>query len=293
MRTICVLINTYNPTKKLKKLLDDLACYLPGVKIALYDDGSNDEESKSIINEIRNNNRLILYNKNEVNLGLIETRNRAIFELEYDYVIVLDDDCRWKINKGHIEIISDFLKNTSLFAIALSVKEYVLNSVEWKNPCSEKEFREVATFLGGACIIDIHKFRKLGGYKYFGRYGGEELNISLRAFDMGWKIFGRHDYWCEHYPSLNYHLGEFEISKWKAELKFYSLLSNALCLAPLYICILIICRRLILGAFGLSLRERAKVFLRFLKNFKNIAKKRTAVKGSVFLYYFKLSRNYD
>ena len=293
MNDICIIINTYNPMKNLIHIAKDIIENIPNIPLIIYDDGSENKESLDIINIVVGISSRITCTVNENNIGLIATRNKALLKVNYDYAMIVDDDCRWP-NITAIDTLKDgFKKDPDLFAISLGLKEYTLDNFNWIHRSTSRSFQELATFLGGACILDVKKFKQLGGYKYFAKYGGEELNISLRAINRGWKIFGRQDLWCEHHPYIDQSIDHSDIKKWKAEAKYFSLFSNSLCLAPHYLSILIIGRRLLLGGFGLPFYSRLRILFSVLENYSTISQDREVLKTSTFVRYFKLSRAID
>jgi len=95
---ISIIVPVYNSEKTLKRCLDSIINQTyKNWQAILIDDGSFDK-SKNIIDEYVAKDRRFKYIVNEKNLGIAATRNKALEEVEGEYLAFIDSDDWWESN---------------------------------------------------------------------------------------------------------------------------------------------------------------------------------------------------
>ncbi len=124
------------------------------------------------------------------NVGVPAGRDRGLAELETPIVGFLDDDA---VMRGSTSAILDaFERDPQLGAVALRLVdedgETARRHVPRLGGKDPGRSGDVAFFLGGACAVRREAYDAVGGY--FGElfYGHEEVELSWRLVDAGWKI---------------------------------------------------------------------------------------------------------
>lgn len=103
---ISVIITNYNYSRYLKQCLDSVINQTyPFIEIIIVDDNSTDN-SKGIINEYFSLNDNIFPIYNNINLGVIESRNIGIEKSNGKYICFLDADDYWSLDKIEEQINS-------------------------------------------------------------------------------------------------------------------------------------------------------------------------------------------
>ncbi len=137
----------------------------------------------------------IKYFKIHQNLGVAGGRNFGIEKSTGDMLIFLDDDALLD-TKNAIELINDkFEKDPMIGILSFKIVNYFSRSIRReefphinKSLHPDKEF-ETSYFIGGGCAIKKEVFETCGFYPEDFFYGLEELDISFRALDKGYKIY--------------------------------------------------------------------------------------------------------
>jgi GT2 family glycosyltransferase len=124
------------------------------------------------------------------NLGVPGGRHRGMQMTSAEVVGFLDDDARLL---GHpTEIEHEFRADARLGAVSLRlVDEEGATSrrhIPRAGSANVAESGDVAYFLGGACAIRREAYEQVGGYFTELFYGHEEIELSWRLIDAGWRI---------------------------------------------------------------------------------------------------------
>lgn len=124
------------------------------------------------------------------NAGVPGGRDVGLAACSSDVVGFLDDDAVLRGSVGAIDAL--FVADPSLGAVSLRlVDEAGLTSrrhVPKAGRGDPAEAGDVAYFLGGACAVRREAYEQVGGYFTDLFYGHEEIELSWRLIDAGWKI---------------------------------------------------------------------------------------------------------
>ena len=96
-------------------------------EMVIVDDGSTDD-SQNIVMELAAKDQRICYYKNECNMGVAETRNRAIQLAKGKYIAFLDSDDLWKNNKLEKQIAWMEEKNSAFCYTACEIIDEMGNT---------------------------------------------------------------------------------------------------------------------------------------------------------------------
>lgn len=130
------------------------------------------------------------------NLGVAGGRNLGMQRASGDYLIFIDDDAVWKTENEVAKFVEIFDQNPKCGAIA--VKSYDPHSqqvIEFELPHPNKEYAknlsrkaEVPYFYGVGHAIRASAIQEIGDYpvRYF--YSMEEIDLSLRLIDKGYRL---------------------------------------------------------------------------------------------------------
>ena len=114
---ISLVITLYNQAKYLKLFYTSIQIQeLKDIEIIFVDDASNDNTSL-IINKLMENDKRIIYLKNNINKRTFYSRNRGILEAKGEYILIIDPD--------------DLLINNILIKVYETAKKYDLDIVQF------------------------------------------------------------------------------------------------------------------------------------------------------------------
>lgn len=231
--SISIIIPNYNG----KHLLEE---YLPyaidainkaGVKFELIivDDCSKDD-SVAFIKSTYPEARLLV---NEINKGFSYSCNRGIKISENELIFLLNSDVKLSINyfeqqfkyfaesdtfgvMGRIidmegDNIQDAARIPKFHGFKIKTKFYfTLNS----------EDMNYSFYLSGAnALIDAKKLKQIGGFnELFSPFYGEDLELSLRAWRLGWKCYYEHQSVCRHKTSSS--TNSYKTPQWVKRIYF-------------------------------------------------------------------------
>ena len=128
--------------------------------------------------------------QSERNLGVPGGRDLGVASTTAPLIGFLDDDAEFRGDTARI--IEEFAKDPRLGAVALRLVdengETDRRHVPRAGNGDPSESGDVAYFLGGACAIRREAYEQVGGYFTELFYGHEEIELSWRLLDAGWKI---------------------------------------------------------------------------------------------------------
>ncbi|TNV21255.1 glycosyltransferase [Buttiauxella sp. B2] len=194
---ISVGILSYKRTDLLLLTLLDIVKTQNEIELVLLNNNEDVCIYQEITSIISQNKKITLkYIWDNVNYGVAIGRRKIVDECSGDILFVFDDD----IHIENIDTIFDlcldsFIADESLASIAFNIKEYdtCINNI-FEIPHKNKKINmdeEFYTYyvIGAGNAIDVGKSRSVGNYpKDFGLYGFEEIDLSFRLINAGYKI---------------------------------------------------------------------------------------------------------
>lgn len=183
--------------------------YVPD-EIIIIDDCSTDD-TEEVAKLIIEKNKQIVFVKNDKNLGVVSTFNKAVSVSKSDYVVFLGADNRFQSN--YIELCKNILDSNSKIAIAYT--DYILfgknaksiyssmpqqfkgktideaffysNFPEYSSQVEILSTLKLKNFIHGSSMYRREAFEEVGGY-ILNKEQPEDYNLFYRIVKLGWQI---------------------------------------------------------------------------------------------------------
>jgi glycosyltransferase involved in cell wall biosynthesis len=151
----------------------------PRIRVAVLDDGSDDETS-----QLQSRYPAVRWRRWERSRGYLEARNYLMCGSDADFYLSLDDDA-WFINGDEISIAVQHMEmNPKVAAGAFDIL-----SPDRQKASPRSDPRPTHMFIGCGHILRISAVRECGFYVPGpGRYGSEEMDLCIRLLDRNWEI---------------------------------------------------------------------------------------------------------
>jgi GT2 family glycosyltransferase len=190
---VSYLIVSRNRCSDLREAVNSiLAQEYQNKEIIVVDNGSDDATGKLFETEF--NQRGITYVRSDKNLGVSGGRNLGLMHIKGEIIINLDDDAVLRDTRATEKIVGEFQANGEIGVLGFKIVDYRTGALEKgafpsknKNRNADKEF-ETSWFIGAGHAILRDAHRKAGVYRDFFPYGHEELDLSFRILEAGYKI---------------------------------------------------------------------------------------------------------
>ncbi len=216
---ISVIIPNYNGRLLLPEILPPLYEALENAQlpyeIIISDDCSTDE-TVLFLKENFTNTILL---QNQTNKGFSPTINKGIFAAKYDFLLLLNSDV--KLVKDYFKNLIPYFDNEDTFGVMGRIIGWDDDSIQdgGKYPTfhaakiktsgnyiplqSKAEDRLYSMYLSGAnAFVSREKMIKLGGFdELFAPFYIEDVELSFRAWRLGWKCYYEHNSICRHKTS--------------------------------------------------------------------------------------------
>jgi len=158
-------------------------------------------------------------------LGVAAGRNRLAKEAKGDYLIVLDDDARFRYKDSIEKVVNLFNIHDDVGLLAFKIVDIIDNEERGmripfprnairKNPEILNESQLVSYYLGGGHSMKKEVFDICGLYPDNLFFGGEELDLSYRILENGYKLFYVPDIVVDHFPDYTEVLSRATSSKY-------------------------------------------------------------------------------
>ena len=216
---ISVVIPNYNGKYLLPEILPPLYKALKNTnlfyEIIISDDCSTDNS----IQYIKDDYKDIIILRAEANKGFSPTINKGIFATKYDLILLLNSDV--KLSENYFENILPYFDNEDTFGVMGRIIGWENDDIQdgGKYPSfhgakiktsgnyipaqSNIENRLYSFYLSGAnAMVCAKKIKQLGGFnELFAPFYIEDVELSIRAWRMGYKCYYEHNAICRHKTS--------------------------------------------------------------------------------------------
>lgn len=219
---ISVIVITYSRKEGLKSCLNSILKQEYNDYELIIVDNNEDElisnYLRELISKIKDIDKVRYYKVNK-NLGVTGGRNFGIKKAKGDILVFIDDDAFLENKNALQKVHINFLKDSQIGALSFKIVNYYSKKIERKefphknkklNP--DKQF-ETSYFIGAGHAIKKEIFDKIGLYSEDFFYGMEELDLSFKIIDSGYKIYYYPEVIVWHKQSLEGRLTEKE--KWQ------------------------------------------------------------------------------
>lgn len=153
------------------------------IEIVFIDDCSTDG-SLEVVNDLKKKYTNIVVLKNESNLGVVDSRNKAIDFAKGFYILPLDGDDT--IEPTYIEdAVNVFEEKPDIGFVYCKARKFGAVNEDWNLPKFNKE-----SFIFGNCIVNSSLFRKsdfikLGKYKSYMYSWTEDYDLWMSFVEAG------------------------------------------------------------------------------------------------------------
>lgn len=217
-KSVSIVIPNYNGRHLLENYLPSVFTAVENAKtdfeVIVIDDGSKDDS----INFIKNNYQNVKLLINDKNRGFSYTCNHGIRESQYELILLLNSDV--KLTPDYFEHQWKYFEKEDTFGVMGRIMSVDGNRIEdaarllYYSGCRIKankfyysenpEDEQVYTaYLSGAnALVEAKKLKELGGFdEIFSPFSSEDFDLSLRAWQLGWKCYYEHQSVCFHHVS--------------------------------------------------------------------------------------------
>jgi GT2 family glycosyltransferase len=177
-----VVITSRDRQEELSRAIKSVLMQDVPLEVLVMDDASSDG-TPDMVREQFPSVRLV---RSEVNLGLIEQRNRAAALASCEIIITIDDDAEFASPETARQTIDEFvLPQVGVVAIPYIDVNY---SPEVRQIAPGEGVWVAAEYRGTAHALRRSLFLRLGGYRGHLFRQGEEVDYSIRVIDAGYEI---------------------------------------------------------------------------------------------------------
>ena len=220
MKSISVVIPNYNGKHLFEKYFEHnykvLQKLETSVQIIVIDDASTDESVAYLQEHYGNKITLIC---KESNSGFSETCNIGIQNATNDLIFLLNTDVT--LEPGYMEKLYKYFELEDTFGVmgrVIGMNDDLIREAAREPKISGRKIKSSDFFhlqninaftptfyLSGAiALMDTQKLKAINGFnEMFNPYYGEDQELSIRAWRLGWKCYYEHDAVCRHEVSAS------------------------------------------------------------------------------------------
>lgn len=179
---VTIIITCYNKEEFVREAIDSaLQQTYSDFELLIVNDGSTDN-SLSIINEYRGNKNLTIVNQE--NIGIIQTRNKAIHLAKGEYVLQLDADD--KLHHDYLTWTVPILdKNKSIGIAYCNTRKFGEVNEDWLLPSFSIEEELQLNLIVITALFRKSDFLKTSGYNEVFSKGLEDWDFWLSLLELG------------------------------------------------------------------------------------------------------------
>lgn len=195
---VSVLIPVFNVAAYVKEALQSIQNQTyQNLEIIVIDDGSSDD-TYSIVEELSKHDERVLLYKNDKNLKIVKTLNKALSLASGEYIARMDGDDSSELDR--INVLLDFIEEhpefdivgTSMTAIN-DIGDKIFKSTYSSNPVYLKKTLPYNPPLAHIWIAKRKVYEHLNGYRELP--GAEDYDFLLRAISSGFNLTNISEYY--------------------------------------------------------------------------------------------------
>ena len=186
-----IIIPCYNHGHYLKEALDSaLHSDFNDYEVIVVDDGSTDEDTLSIIEELKSQLRdrqNVIFIRQE-NQGLAGARNNGIRAAKGEYILPLDADNR--IRPHYLRKATEVLDNNPAIGVVYAYAKFIgERDGFWEFPAFDARRLLLENFVEACSVLRKSVWEDCGGYDPdMGIMGYEDWDLWIGAMEKGWKF---------------------------------------------------------------------------------------------------------
>lgn len=215
MKSISVVIPNYNGKHLFERYFEHnyqiFKSLNTEVEIIVVDDASKDDSVTYLKDKYQDN--IILIEK-KINSGFSESCNIGIQKASKELTFLLNTDV--KLEADYFDKLSKYFEHSDTFGVMgriIGMNDDVIQDAARSPKLSGRKVKpshffylregKVLTptfYLSGAiALMDTAKLKSINGFnELFGPYYGEDQELSIRAWRLGWKCYYEHEAICRH-----------------------------------------------------------------------------------------------
>lgn len=214
-KSISVVIPNYNGRQLIERNLPTVYEALTAsnieYEIIIVDDVSTDDS----VSFIKANFPFVILLTNEINQGFSPTINKGIHHATKDLVFALNTDV--ELTREYFFLLIRYFDDEDVFGVSgrtIGLQDEVIQEAakfprqrasKKIDPCNffieePNDFKVPTLYLSGAnALIDRKKLIQLNGFdEIYAPFYYEDLDLSIRAWQVGWKCYYEHGAICRH-----------------------------------------------------------------------------------------------
>jgi GT2 family glycosyltransferase len=306
MRSISVVIPNYNGKHLFEKYFDHnlniLSELETDVQIIVIDDASTDDSVDYLKSKYSDKITLI---EKEVNSGFSNTCNLGIKEATNELIFLLNTDVT--LEKDYFEKLYKYFEREDTFGVmgriigmdddlireaarSPKIMGRKIKSGDFFHVDERESFTPTFYLSGAIALMDTQKLKSINGFnEMFNPYYGEDQELSIRAWRLGWKCYYEHDAVCRHEVSAStkIHNHKRAIKKIHFRNRYYVHFLHLYGSDLLFWHIQVLLCDVLLGMFTLQF-YKAEAYLDFLKNLKGLRKKKNSFNRQMKRYHSEI-----
>jgi GT2 family glycosyltransferase len=214
LKSISVVIPNYNGKHLLQQNLESVVAALKNsnalFEIIIVDDASSDS-SAQFIKHIYPEITLII---NDVNQGFSVSCNKGIAIANNELILLLNTDIQLPVD--YLSKQFKYFENPDTFGVMAKIigfkdgqiqdtarhvsrSGFKIKTNKFFHLKDESFWCPTAYLSGANALVDSHKLKKMGGFdEIFSPFYGEDLDLGLRAWRLGWKCYFQPQSYCLH-----------------------------------------------------------------------------------------------
>lgn len=174
----------------------------------------------------------ILYVLNKSNLGFSANVNKGVKLTRTKYVLILNSDVKL-LNNKFLQVVKRFKPDTFAFSFKQKEKDnrfvgrnivYFRRGLFYHSAVEKFENGYNAWADGGVMLAATRKFLRLGGFSsIYKPFYWEDIDLSYRAWKMGWKVYFVNDFYVlhQHQTTISKYFKEIYIKTTAYRNQFY------------------------------------------------------------------------
>ncbi|MDR9487984.1 glycosyltransferase [Salibacter sp.] len=189
---LSIIIPCYNLGRYLEECLESFDNEIKDVEVLILDDGSTDEQTRSVLKEIAQKGYQVFWQENQ---GVETTRNNLIKKAKGKYILPVDPDNTISndyIQKG-IEILESHDEVGVVYSDVIHFDEEKETRV--KLPDLEPGRLLVVNYIDNCAVFRKEIWEKSNGYdQNMPKSGYEDWDMWMNALEQGWSFYHINDF---------------------------------------------------------------------------------------------------
>ncbi|UCD37829.1 MAG: glycosyltransferase [Fidelibacterota bacterium] len=193
-RLVSYLVITYNRHDDVRECISTILDQDYPHKEIIVEDNGSDPPIEPFLHETLGRLAVVKVLRSEINLGVSGGRNLGLDHTTGDIIITIDDDALIKDPQLTTKVIKKFDAEPEIGVLAFRITTFQTGEIEAasfpsknKRRSPDEEF-ETTWFIGCGHAARRDVYEKAGNYLDYSPYGHEDIDLSLKVINAGYKI---------------------------------------------------------------------------------------------------------